>query len=92
MNAINNIGNRRSERLYINSVCVSIHLIMNFKVKSARIPRRGASENFEIFGKIIKNGIKNALHRLQHYFEIIWITYIFFDNFSFPKYIKIDYR
>ncbi len=64
MNAVNNIRNRRSGRLYINSAYAPAHLIMNFKVKSARVPRRGVIESFRIFGETIKDRIRDILHRL----------------------------
>ncbi len=68
---INNIGNRRSRRLYINSAYVLIHLLINSKVKSARVPRYKTIEDFRIFEKTIKDGIRDILYRLQHYSKIV---------------------
>ena len=71
MNAVNNIRNRRSGRLYINSAYAPAHLIMNFKVKSARVPRREVVGGFGMFGGTVKNRIRDILYRLQYYSEVV---------------------
>jgi hypothetical protein len=71
MNAVDSIENRRFRRLYINSACVLAYLLINSKVKSARVSRRGIIGDFGIFGKTVKGRIINVLYRLQHYFKIV---------------------
>jgi hypothetical protein len=92
MNAVDGIRNRRSRRLYINSACAPVYLLINSKAKSARVPRRGAAGGFKIFGGTVKGGIRDALHRLQHYSEVVWIACVSLGNFFSPKYVKIGSR
>jgi len=71
INAVDGIGNCRSGRLYINSAYILAYLIINFKTKSARVPRRGVLGDFGIFGGTVKGEIRDILYQLQHCSEII---------------------
>jgi len=64
INAVDGIGNRRSGRLYINFAYASVYLIINFKIKSVRVPRREVLRDFRIFRGTVKGGIRDVLHRL----------------------------